>query len=464
MLSRKDFRPYQHAGHHWAFTKPKCALFFDMGLGKTVTTLTVIRDLINTFQTTKVLIVAPKLVAETVWHTEARQWQHTRDLTFSIAVGDQAARISAINRNAQITVINVDALPWLVDQWPAGAWPYDMVVIDESSMFKSHKEQTPMNKYTRFGAMVSRLHCIERLILLSGTPAPNSLIELWPQIYMLDQGERLGKTIEQYRGRYFELDRSGYKYKIRNEMPDLIHELVSDLCMSLDSADFIDLPECIYQNINVGMGTKAAEKYKELKKEYLLELEGLDDPDAAVVADTAAILTNKLLQFANGAIYYDEEKNYEIFHDAKIKALKELVEASAGQPILVAYQYQSDLERLKKAFPKARVFSESKSVGKLVDRWNQRKIDMLLVHPASAGHGLNLQKGGNIAVWFSLTWSLEQYLQFNKRLHRSGQAQRVTIYHIVATGTIDHSILERLETKEANQKALLDYLKMELGK
>lgn len=442
---------YQDFAIEKIMLSPKCGLFLDMGMGKTVTTLTAIAELMyNKLEVSKVLVVAPLRVAEDTWSREAEKWSHTTFLQVSKVLGTLKQRESALNQKADIYVINRENLVWLVD-YIGKSWDFDMVVVDEFSSFKNSKSQ-------RFKALRKVLPKIKRLVGLTGTPAPNTLLDLWPQIYLLDRGERLGKTKRAYLERYFTAGaRNGhviFDWKLRDGAEELIHHKISDICVSMKAEDWLDMPKRIDNTVAVTLPSKARAQYKELEKELLLEFENSD-----VVADSAAVLSNKLLQIANGAIY-DENQDYQEIHNKKLEALADIIEESNGQPVLVFYSYKHDEKRLLKHLKKYR--PEKLTDSKSIKKWNAGKTSVLLAHPASAGHGLNLQDGGHIVVWFGLTWSLELYQQANARLFRQGQRESVIIHHIVAKNTLDEKVITALSSKKVGQDALLEAVKARL--
>lgn len=415
----------------------------DMGMGKTVTTLTAVQHMLEDFEAFKVLVIAPLRVAQHTWPEEIAKWDHL-DLDYSLILGPPKKRLAATASDAPVHIINVDNLVWLVDQFPKDTWPYDTVVIDESSLFKN----STAKRFKKFKRV--RKH-IARTILLTGTPAPNGLLDLWSQMYLVDGGKRLLRTFTAYKQTYFESDYMGYTWTLRKGSEEEIYKRVEDVCFRLDAKDHLDMPDRIDHTVDVYMPSGVEKKYRELEKEMLLEL----SDDDKVTAVTAGVLAGKLLQFANGALYL-EDGGYEEMHDAKLRAVKEIADTAQGRPILLAYNYRSDLERLQQWFPKA--VAIDKEPGTL-DRWNAGEIEMLMAHPASAGHGLNLQRGGSIIVWFGLPWSLEHYQQFNARLHRQGQEETVVIHHIATANTVDLTILEALGNKNATQRGLLDALR-----
>ena len=447
------FKPhnYQEYARDWIIEKSSSGLFLDLGMGKTVCTLTAVEELLyDYFDVSKVLVIAPLRVAEDTWSSEVEKWEHLKNLKISKVLGKEEARITALKEMADIYVINRENVEWLVEYLSKG-WFFDMVVIDELSSFKSPKSN-------RFKALKKVRPFIKKIVGLTGTPAPNGLLDLWSQVYLLDGGERLGQTLTSYRDRYFQPDKRNqtviFSWKPVDGAEDRIYEKLKDICISMKASDYLELPERINNRIMVQLPKTAEEKYKKLEKELLLPLE-----EADVVANTAAVLTNKLLQMANGAVY-DENGEVKEIHDAKLKALDDVIEAANGKPVLVFYSYKHDLDRLAKHLKNKdfRVLNTSKGI----EAWNKGKVPIMLVHPASAGHGLNLQFGGNIIVWFGLTWSLELYQQANARLYRQGQQQSVVVNHIIAKGTIDEDVMRALENKEVGQEALLQAVKARL--
>lgn len=418
-------------------------------MGKTVSTLSAVADLLyDSFEVSKVLVIAPLRVAEDTWSRETEKWDHTQYLKVSKVLGKESKRIDALRASADLYVINRENVEWLVEYY-GRKWPFDMVVIDELSSFKSPKAR-------RFRALKKVKPFIKRIVGLTGTPAPNSLLDLWPQLYLLDQGERLGKTMTAYRDRYFQPgQRDGhivYSWNLKPEAEENIHKKISDICISMQAKDWLDLPERINNIVRIPLSDKAREKYKQLEKDLLLPF-----AEGDVVADTAAVLSNKLLQMANGAVY-DENKAVQEIHDAKLTALEDVMEAANRKPVLVFYTYQHDLARIQKQFKKAIKLETSADI----EKWNKGEIEMMLAHPASAGHGLNLQAGGHIIVWFGLTWSLELYQQANARLDRQGQQHHVIIHHLVTEGTMDEKVMRALEHKAVGQDALLEAVKARL--
>jgi len=413
-------------------------------MGKTTSTLTAISDLTNAFEVTKVLIVAPLRVANSVWAQETRLWEHLKSLSVSVCTGSEKARVSALSRDADIYVINRENIPWLVEKY-GKRWVFDMVVIDESSSFKNGSSK-------RFKALKKMLPYIEKMVLLTGTPSPNGLLDLWSQMYLIDFGERLGRTMTGYKQRFFEADYMGYKFSPRAGSDEKIHRLISDKVIYMSAEDYLSLPDRIDIERRIDMPEKSLRDYKDFERTMLAELDDGEDIEAM----SAEALANKLLQWSNGAVYTDDTKRWSETHKVKLDALAEIIEDNEGENILVAYNYKSDLERLLKRFPQARVLDKQQHT---IDAWNRGEIPLLLAHPASAGHGLNLQKGGALCVWFGLNWSLEYYQQFNARLHRQGQQRPVRIVHIVCKDTIDERVLSVLKDKDATQASLLNALK-----
>ena len=431
---------------------PKLGLFLDMGLGKTVTTLTAVKDLkYNRFQVRKVLIIAPKKVAEGTWTKEKEKWDHTKCLRVSQVLGGQAKRIRALNTPADLYIINRENVCWLVDYY-RNDWPFDMVVVDESSSFKSYKAK-------RFKALASMGAHIHRLVELTGTPSPNSLADLWAQIYLLDGGERLGKRYTQFRERYFQPDKRGpdgmvYSYEAKPGTETSILARISDICVSMKAEDYLQLPDVTYHEIPVVLDPKAEKAYRDLERQLVLELPEEEEISVA----SAAALSNKLLQLANGAVYDDAHQYHEV-HGCKLEAFLELIESLQGKPVLVFYNFQHDRIRIQKALEKTKLRIRELKTAQDEDDWNAGKIDVLLTHPASSAYGLNLQQGGNHVAWFGLTWNYEQYMQANKRLHRQGQTERVIIHHLICTGTRDEDVMKALGRKENVQEWVMQSLK-----
>lgn len=443
-LTRSDLHPYQVHASAFIKEKKRCALFLDMGLGKTATALTTISDFLDDMFVTRTLIIAPLRVCNTVWAQEATKWEHLKHLDIAVCTGSSAERIAALKRGADITVINRENVVWLQENFK---WCWDMIVIDESSSFKSPKAK-------RFKALKKVIKNVRSVVLLTGTPSPNGQQDLWSQFYLIDSGDRLCRTVTLFRRIYFNpAGYGGYKYELKDGSKATINEKISDVSLSMSSDDYLQLPDRIDLSERVTLSDNDMRKYKEFEKGFLLELERTD-----IAAPSAAVLAGKLLQFANGAIY-DEDGAYHEVHKSKLDALKEIVEDNPTENLFVAYNYKSDLARIQKAFPNAVTLSRS---GDELEAWNRGEIEMLLAHPASAGHGLNAQHGGSVVVWFGLNWSLELYQQFNARLHRQGQNKPVRVMHIVASDTIDEQVLGAIRSKAKNQAELLDYIKCKL--
>ncbi len=441
---RTDLHNYQERAIKFIKSTERCALFLDMGLGKSAITLTAISDLQDQMEIHKALVIAPLRVANSVWDHEAKLWKHLRHLKVQVCTGTERERLTNLHRDSHIYTINRENVPWLVKQY-GKKWPFDCVIIDESSSFKSPASQ-------RFKALKKILPFTNYMVLLTGTPVPNGLLDIWSQIYLLDGGTALGRTMTAYKQRFFEADYMGYKYTPRAGADTLIHTAIASKVLSMKAEDYLELPDRIDINEIVDLPIKVKEAYDEFEKNLLLELENGD----VVEAVSAAVLANKLLQNSSGAIYTDAHKNWVEIHTVKLDALAELIEQNQGENILVAYNFKTDLERLQLRFPKAQVLDKNPNT---VIRWNNGEIPLLLAHPASSSHGLNLQHGGTMIVWFCLSWSLEYYQQFNGRLHRQGQSKPVRIIHIVARGTIDERIVRVLNEKGITQDGLLKALK-----
>lgn len=446
---------YQRYCINRLLTDDAIGLFLDMGLGKTVITLTAINDLkYNRFLVSKILVIAPKKVAEATWSKEAAKWDHLHMLRIIPVLGTLKKRIRALNTPADVYVINRENVPWIVDYY-RNAWPFDMVVIDESSSFKNHQAK-------RFKALTWVRKYISRIVELTGTPAPNGLLDLWAQVYLLDSGKRLGAKISQFRERYFEADQRDrdhiFSYAPKPGADEAIQRLIGDVCVSMKAEDYIELPDCIPITVPVILDNKAKAAYQKLEREMLLEVD-----ESTIDAGSAAVLTNKLLQLCNGAVYDENHQMVEI-HSCKIDAFMELIEALNGQPVLVFYNFQHDLVRIKKALSGSGLRIRELKGPQEQDDWNNRKIDVLLAHPASCAYGLNLQEGGNHIIWFGLNWSLELYQQANKRLHRQGQTEKVIIHHLAVEGGVDEDVMTALSDKSATQDKLMEALKARIGK
>ncbi len=445
---------YQDFATQHVVDNPYSGLFLDMGLGKTVSTLTAVNRLMyEDFEVDKVLVIAPKRVAEDTWTTEATKWDHLKHLRVSVVLGSEGERKAALRAKADVYVINRENVAWLVGFYQS-AFPFDMVVIDELSSFKSSKS-------IRFKALRMVRPKMKRVVGLTGTPAPNGLIDLWPQLYLLDMGERLGKTITGYRQQYFTPGRTNgqvvFDYKLRNDSEERIYERISDICISMKAEDYLELPECIYQTVKVKLSPKEKAKYDAFEKEQILALEDAED----ISAVNAAALTNKLQQFANGAVY-DEERNVHEIHTAKLETLEEIMEEANGKGVLCFYNFKHDLSRIER---KLKSYKPVRLEGsKDIAAWNRREIELYLAHPASAGHGLNLQEGGDVIAWFGPTWSLELWLQANARLKRQGRKRPVLIIVFVAEGTIDEDIMTAVDGKKDKQDILMEAVKARIRK
>lgn len=447
--------PYQRYCINRLIADKAIGLLLDMGLGKTVITLTAVNDLkYNRFAVSKILVIAPKKVAEATWSKEAAKWDHLKMLRVIPVLGTLTKRIKALNTPADIYVINRENVAWLVEYY-RNSWPFDMVVADEFSSFKNHQAK-------RFKALTWVRKHITRFVGLTGTPAPNGLMDLWAQVYLLDEGERLGKRISHFKERYFEPDQRDrdhvFSYAPKPGADDVIQQLIGDICVSMKAEDYLELPDCITVNVPVVLDSKAKAAYEKLEREMLLEVD-----ESTIDAGSAAVLTNKLLQLCNGAVY-DENRNVVEIHKCKIEAFMELVEGLNGQPALVFYSFQHDLARMKQALSGSKLRVRELKGPQEEDDWNNRQIDILLAHPASAAYGLNLQQGGNHVIWFGLNWSLELYQQANKRLHRQGQTEKVIIHHLAVDGGVDEDVIEALEDKGATQDNLMNALKARIEK
>ena len=446
MLDESNLHQYQHRAVEHIINKSNSALWLDMGLGKTATTLTAIdRLMYDEFTVHKALIIAPLRVANTVWHTEAKKWRHLNGLRFSIVTGSQDDRLSALQRSADIYVINRENIPWLVG-YKKDKWDFDMVVIDESSSFKSHSSQ-------RFKALKKVSTKIPRMVHLTGTPASNGYMDIWSQIYLLDGGHRLGRTISMFRDRYFNRDYMGFKYELREGSVGQIQDKIKDLILSMSAEDYLELPDYLPSVIFNKLEGKLLKDYRIFEKQMMFDIKK-ESKVTQISAVSAATLSNKLLQFCSGNVY-DENGSVHHIHSLKIDTLKELIEENPNDNILVAYNYKHELQALRSAFPTARVLDKS---GDAVADWNKGEIKILLAHPSSAGHGLNLQFGGSLIVWYGFTWSLELYQQFNARLYRQGQTKSVRVFHL-AVGEIENHLMSMLMSKEVTQDKLLASLK-----
>lgn len=474
MLTENNLHNYQRACAEHIITHPFCGVFLEMGLGKTVSTLTAVNYLMNDYcEINSVLVIAPKRVAESVWQEEAEKWDHLKHLRFSKIIGTAKQRINAVmDTKADIYIISRDNVAWLCALYGGGKLPFDMVVIDELSSFKSYKSE-------RFKALRGARPYLKRLVGLTGTPAPNGLIDLWPQIYLMDRGERLEKTITRYREKYFRPGQTNghvvYSYDLMSDSEYLIHKKIEDICISMKTNDYLEMPERTDNYIKLKMPEQIKKQYDDFEKNKVLDLfkpeqEYLENADkwvdkpVEINAVNAAALSNKLLQFANGAVYGSDEAVRKVYpvHDIKLEALKEIIEDANGQSVLVAWTFQFDRDRIMDYLKKYK--PRELKTNKDIEDWNAGKIQVMLAHPASAGHGLNLQAGGNIIVWFGQTWSLELYQQFNARLYRQGQQNHVIINHLILQGTHDEDVVRALKSKDKKQNALMDSIKAKIDK
>lgn len=448
LLKKNDLHEYQEYSVNFIIEHPVAAVLLDCGLGKTVTSLTAINDLMfDYFDIHRVLVICPLRVGN-VWANEIQHWEHLHLLKYSVAVGTEAERLSALKAQADIYIINRENVQWLIEK-SGVPFDFDMVVVDELSSFKNYQSK-------RFKALMKARPKVKRMVGLTGTPSSNGLMDLFAEFKLLDMGARLGRFIGQYRTAYFSPDkRNGqivYSYKPLTNAEQQIYDKISDITISMKSTDHLKMPKLISTQLEVELSELEKKKYEELKKDLILQL-----PDGEITAANAASLTGKLSQMANGAVYSDDESVLEI-HQRKLDALEDIIESANGKPVLVAYWFRHDLERIKKRFD----VREIKTAKDIAD-WNHGSIPIAVIHPASAGHGLNLQQGGSALVWFGITWSLELYQQTNARLWRQGQyAETVVITHIIAKDTIDGRIIKALKTKDTSQSALIDAVKANL--
>lgn len=458
-MNENDLHNYQHVAVEHILDNTHCALFLEMGLGKTISTLTAIKILMyEELEISAVLIIAPKRVAESVWSAEIEKWAHIKNMTLSKVTGSAKERKAALRKKADLYTVGRDNVAWLCGQYGGSMLPFDMLVIDELSSFKNPKS-------IRFKSLRNVQPSFKRVVGLTGTPAPNGLIDLWSQLYLLDRGQRLGKFVTRFREEYFRPDkRNGhivYKYAITKDGEKQIHEKIGDICMSMKAKDYLDLPGRIENVIEIKFDEALQKKYDDFERDQVLQIFENQEDGEGISAVNAAALSNKLLQFANGAVY-DEDKNYHVVHDLKINALKEIIEDANGKPVLVAYIYRHDLERIMAAL-KAHKPKQLKTEEDIND-WNAGKIPVMVMHPASGGHGLNLQAGGNILVWFGQTWALELYQQLNARLDRQGQKEVVIINKLVAVKTIERRIIRTLSDKSDNQDGVMEAVKAIIDK
>jgi len=488
-LGYDDLHGYQIRNANLIWDEPNIGLFMRMGMGKTATVLTGLDRLLKYCMVNHVLIIAPKRVAFHTWPEELDKWSHV-DVSFTQIKGTPEQRWRALTEPSPLKIINRDLVKWLVDYYGITHWPFDMVIIDESSSFKNHASN-------RFKSLKRVLKKITRMVIMTGTPSPNGLIDLWSQVYLLDEGRRLGTGITKYRNRFFQKSWDGFSYKLRPGCDVDIQNAIGDICVTLTPDEEVTLPEYTENIIRVTLPPKARKMYDELEKEFVVEIDqyfedlstakknlrafvsAYDNPaisieqdeeyqrlqnalDGVIAACNAGVLANKLIQMASGSVYYqsdDGERYTEDIHNAKLDALDEIIEGAAGEPVLIGYSYKHERARIMKRFKHAVPLDDNPAT---IDKWNRGEIQQLIMHPASGGHGLNLQKGGSIFVWFSLPWSLELYEQFNARLHRQGQKNPVIGHHIVADKTADDTVLNALRGKEVTQNNLMEALRRDI--
>ena len=451
----KKFIPheYQRYAAEYIITHPVTALLLDMGLGKTVTTLTAVNELIyDYFEISKVLVIAPLRVARDTWPAEIQKWEHLQNLTYSVAVGTEAERLRSLKTQADIYIINRENVQWLIEE-NGVVFNYDMLIIDELSSFKNHDTK-------RFKSLMKMRPKVKRVVGLTGTPSSNGLMDLWAEFRLLDMGQRLGRFIGKYRTDYFLPDRRNgnivYSYRPLPDAEQQIYDKISDITISMKSTDHLNMPELIISEYTVKLSEEERQHYEELKEELVLEL-----PDGDVTASNAGSLSNKLSQMANGAIYSDDRDILPI-HDRKLDALEDIIEAANGKPVLVAYWFKHDLARIQERLNKLHIPFATMDKADSISRWQRGELPVGLIHPASAGHGLNLQSGGSTLIWFGLTWSLELYQQTNARLWRQGQTHVVTIHHIITKNTVDEDVMAALEQKDMTQEKLISAVRARL--
>lgn len=440
---------YQNYAKNFILAHKVSALFLDCGLGKTITTLTAINELMyDSFEISKVLIIAPLRVAQSTWKEEIEKWDHLNLLRYSIAVGDEKERLKALKQNSDIYIINRENVDWLVTKSGID-FNFNMLIIDELSSFKSHTSK-------RFKSLLKIRPYFERVVGLTGTPSSNGLMNLWAEFRILDLGERLGRYITHYRNEYFLPDkRNGaviFSYKPQPNAEERIYRRLADMTISMKSTEYLKMPELILNELEINLDEEDQTKYKKFKKEMVMTIQ-----EKEIDAINAASLSNKLIQLANGSIYDEDKKFYEV-HNKKLDKLEEIIESANGKPVLVAYWFKADKERIEKRFKVREI-----KIADDIKQWNKGMIDLALIHPASAGHGLNLQSGGSTLVWFSLTWSLELYQQTNARLYRQGQKDTVVIHHLITKNTIDEDIMKSLKRKDKTQEALMRAVKARIG-
>lgn len=439
---------YQRYATNFIINSPISAVLLEMGLGKSVISLSAINELmLDYFDVSRTLVIAPLRVAISTWPEEIKKWEHLKYLSYSVVTGSEKERLDALKKPAHIYIINRENVDWLITK-SGFKWFFDMVVIDELSSFKSYQAK-------RFKSLLKARPKVKRIVGLTGTPSSNGLMDLWAEFRLLDMGERLGRYITHYRQNFFVPDKRNqqmiFSYKPKDGAEKMIYSLISDITISMKSKDFLKMPECIMNEVVVSLSEKEQKLYDSLKKDMVLSVE-----DEEIDAINAAALSSKLLQMANGAVYNDKKESI-VIHDRKLDALEDLIEGANGKPVLVAYWFKHDLTRIKERFDVREI-----KTGKDITDWNEGKIPIAVIHPASAGHGLNLQLGGSTLIWFSLTWSLELYQQTNARLYRQGQKDTVVIHHIVSKGTIDEDVMKALKAKERIQDALINSVKARL--
>lgn len=439
------FHGWQHDLVRTCQEKPRFGLFPDMGSGKTVISLTAMVNLLNEFEISKLLVIAPKRAAEVQWPQEISEWEHLKDIGYRSIKGTAQQRVKALSGSENIHIISKDNLKWLILHYKE-QWSYDAIIIDESSFFKNWSAQK--TKWLR-----KVLYLVDRVLILSGTPCANGLMDLYSQIYLLDRGERLGKNITAFRTQYFYYDENAQKWIPKSHAKEQIFKKLSDICSSLETQHLFGLEPVRNNFVYLELPSKLRKIYERLKKEFRIQLENTD-----LTVEFSAAKNNKMLQFLNGAVYTGENREFEQFHELKLDALEEVIEGIGGKNLLIGYQYKFDLEMIKKRFPDAVSIKEKDAI----QRWNKGEIKLLCAHPASAGHALNLQAGGHHAVWYGSTWNLEHYQQLNKRLHRPGQKHQVVLHHLMFLDTIEETVYKTLERKNLTQAELLESVKLEI--
>lgn len=454
MLTEKNLHDYQHVAIEHIIKNPRSGLFLDMGLGKTISTLTAIRRLMyDELEVSKVLIIAPKRVAESVWDAEIGRWSHLKGMTVSKIIGTEKQRLTALKAKADIYTVGRDNTAWLCAQFGGTSLPFEWIIIDELSSYKNPKSM-------RFKALRRAIKSVDRVTGLTGTPAPNGYLDLWSQLYLMDGGERLGLTLTKYRDVYFTKKFSGWGYDARDGAEEEINKKIGDIVISMTKKDYLDLPDAVTNDVILQMPPKIKETYKSFEREAVLEfMQMLEDTEQEITAMNAAALRNKLLQFANGAIY-DSDRNVHHIHDIKLDALEEIIEEANGKPVLVAWSFQHDRDRILKKFKQAVQLKTDEHI----NQWNRGEIPIMLMHPASGGHGLNLQSGGHLIAWFGLNDSLELYEQLNCRLDRQGQAETVIINRLLIEGTMDLDVANNLARKAKSQDGLMQAVKALVNK